>query len=86
MNALSFRELVAPATRATPRYETMLRSAALTVSRSDGNAIAASTVLGVLGLDDVPEFQAQLAAIADEFRVEANLQLMPGSFSVRFTR
>ena len=61
-----------------------LRAAAATVSRADPDEIPATTVIGVLGADDLPAFRALVADIAKEFGVEASIRLHVGSFSVRF--
>jgi len=62
-----------------------LRAAAATLSRADPDEIPATTVIGVLGADDLPAFRSLIADIGEEFGVDANIRLHVGSFSVRFT-
>lgn len=63
-----------------------LRVAASTLSRAASDEISATTVVGVLGADDVPAFKALVAQIVDEFGFDAGVRLHVGSFSVRFSR
>ena len=63
-----------------------LRVAAGTLSRAVDGEISATTVVGVLGADDVQEFKALVGGIADEFGFNATVRLHVGSFSVRFSR
>jgi hypothetical protein len=49
-------------------------------------AMTATTVVGVLGRDDVDEFRALVQDIAEEFGLDASVTLKAGSFSVRFSR
>ncbi len=76
--------------RVTPRpylsCEDPLRVAAATLTQGQGNAISATTVVGVLGLDDVAEFQALVAQLSDEFELDARVRMHVGSFAVRFSR
>jgi hypothetical protein len=65
--------------------EAQLRIAAATVSDAPPGLITATTVVGVLGQDDAAAVEAMVAAIADEFGLEAALHLHVGSFSVRFS-
>jgi hypothetical protein len=46
----------------------------------------ATTVVGVLGRDDVSAFRALVREIADDYGLDASVTLNVGSFSVRFTR
>jgi hypothetical protein len=48
--------------------------------------MTATTVVGVLGRDDVDEFQSLVRDIAEEFGVYAEVRLKTDSFSVRFAR
>ncbi|MBV9168530.1 MAG: hypothetical protein JOZ81_00415 [Chloroflexi bacterium] len=66
--------------------ESQLRVAAATLRRTSENEVSATTVVGVLGADDMSALQRLLAAIQQEFDVDARLRLYIGSFSVRFTR
>ncbi len=66
--------------------ESPLRVAAATLSRAPSDQVSATTVVGVLGQDDVPAFEELVAAIAAEFEVESHIRLHVGSFSVRFRR
>ena len=63
-----------------------LRVAAGILSRAANDEISATTVVGVLGADDVQAFKALVAEIVDEFGFEARVRLHVGSFSVRFSR
>ena len=49
-------------------------------------AMTATTVVGVLGRDDVKEFRLLVQDIAEEFGLDAEVRLKTGSFSVRFSR
>jgi len=68
------------------RCEAQLRIAAATVADAPAGLITATTVIGVLGQDDVPAVEAMVAEIADEFLLEADLRVHLGSFSARFCR
>jgi hypothetical protein len=63
-----------------------LRVAAGILSRAASDEISATTVVGVLGADDVQAFKALVAEIVDEFGFDARVRLHVGSFSVRFSR
>jgi hypothetical protein len=63
-----------------------LRVAAGTLSGAVADEIGATTVVGVLGADDIPAFEALVAEVSDEFDVDAKVRLQVGSFSVRFSR
>ena len=63
-----------------------MRVAAATLSGAPLGQVTATTVVGVLGQDDVPEFEALVAAIAAEFELEGHIRMHVGSFSVRFRR
>ena len=86
MNPRMPAEAVGPRARARLECEDSLRAAALTVSRAKPGAIWASTVLGLLNVGELPEFQELLEEISRELHVDARMELWPGSFSVRFTR
>ena len=64
--------------------EPQLRAAAGTLSQARGE-ISATTVLGVLGADDLPQFQALVADIAQTSNLDVDLQYQVGAFLVRFT-
>ena len=66
--------------------ESPLRVAAATLSSAPLEQVTATTVVGVLGQDDVPAFEALVADIAEEFDLESHIRLHVGSFSVRFRR
>ena len=59
--------------------------AARMVSRAADYEMTATTVVGVLGRDDVGAFKALVAEICDEYGVDARVSIHGGSFSVRFT-
>jgi len=56
----------------------MLRSAA-------PHEMTATTVVGVLGRDDVDAFRSLVADISEEYGLEATVKVQVGSFSVRFS-
>jgi hypothetical protein len=85
--ATQLREATASAEpRPVLRCESQLRVAANMVSNAHSDAISATTVVGILGSDDVPAFKALVAEIADEMDLDARVRLNVGSFSVRLTR
>jgi hypothetical protein len=64
--------------------EAQLRAAAATLSQAELDEITATTVVGVVGLDDLDRFRTLVADISDEFDVEATVRVRVGWFSVRF--
>jgi hypothetical protein len=56
------------------------------LSNAQSDEISATTVVGVLGSDDMPAFEALVAEIADELNLDARVRLQVGSFSVRLSR
>jgi hypothetical protein len=66
--------------------ESPLRVAAATLSAAPSDQVSATTVVGVLGQDDAPAFEALVANIAAEFTLESQVRMHVGSFSVRFRR
>jgi hypothetical protein len=66
--------------------EGQLRAAAGTLSRAASADISATTVVGALGADDVSQFDALVASIADEYNLDVRVHHQVGAFSVRFTR
>jgi hypothetical protein len=66
--------------------ESPLRVAAATLSWAPLDQVTATTVVGVLGQDDVPAFEKLVADIAAEFGLDTQIRLRVGSFSVRFRR
>jgi hypothetical protein len=85
--ALQVRDILDPEPqRVEPACEGALVVAARTLSAAAEYAIAATTVVGVLGRDDVNEFRSLMQDIAQEFNLDAEVQLKMGSFSVRFSR
>ena len=48
--------------------------------------MTATTVVGVLGRDDMDAFDSLVNTIAQDFGLEATVKLKVGSFSVRFSR
>lgn len=92
MNQLLARELeeVVGTKRAGIRTglssEPQLRVAAATLSRTLSDEITATTVVGILGQDDVPALEALVADLAEEFGLESRIRVHVGSFSVRFSR
>jgi hypothetical protein len=74
------------AARAKLGSEDPLRIAAALLSHARDGEITATTVVGVLGHDDVAAFHALVMSISDEFTLEADARLNMGSYSVRFRR
>ena len=66
--------------------ESPLRVAASMLSRAPTHEMAATTVVGVLGRDEVEAFRALVRDIADEYGLAATVTVKVGSFSVRFER
>jgi len=66
--------------------EPQLRAAAGAVCQARAGEISATTVLGVLGADDLPQFQALVADIAQTSNLDIDVQYQVGTFVVRFTR
>lgn len=63
-----------------------LRVAAATLARALPDEIRATRVVGVLGRDELPAFQAFVKCLVDEFGLEASVRVHGGSFSVRLCR
>ena len=63
-----------------------LRVAAGTLHRADTDEINATTVVGVVGTDNLVTFQKLVADIADEFDLSARVRVDGGLFAVRFSR
>ena len=55
------------------------------LSSAAAHEMTATTVVGVLGGDDVDAFRALVAEISDEYGLEATLKLHQGSYSVRLS-
>jgi len=87
-DTLSNRLEMPVATRATRSSrlacESQLRIAAATLRRARHGEITAITAIGVLGADDLQAFNGVVAAIEDEFDLEATVRMHVGSFSVSF--
>jgi hypothetical protein len=79
-------ELAPPVRDARLASESQLRIGAGTLSGAAVDDITATTVVGVLGADNIRGFEALVADIADEFDLDANVRFHVGSFSVRFSR
>jgi hypothetical protein len=75
-----------PESRPTLKSESQLRVAAAMLIHAPAGEIAATTVVGVLGRDDVDAFNALVAEISGDADLDARVRLRAGSFSVRFTR
>ena len=63
-----------------------MRVAAATLTSAPSDEVTATTVVGILGKDDVSAFEALVGDIAAEFGLESRIRLRVGSFSVRFKR
>jgi len=75
-----------PRSRTALASESPLRVAAATLSWAPLEQVTATTVVGVLGQDDVSAFEEVVKNIAAEFGLESRVRLHVGSFSVRFSR
>ena len=60
--------------------------AARMLSHATDYEMTATTVVGVLGRDDVDALRSLVHTIVQEFGLEATVKLKVGSFSVRFYR
>ena len=78
--------LTEPARAQHLSIEAQLRVAAATLDRAATDEITATTVVGILGADDVSAFKTLVNEIADEFELDPTTRLHVGSFSVRFSR
>jgi hypothetical protein len=65
--------------------EAQLRVAAATLSDAPPGLITATTVVGILGQDDLASVELLVADIADEFGVASRIRVNVGTFSVRFS-
>jgi hypothetical protein len=77
---------VLPHRRPGLRCESQLRVAAAMLSHAQPGEVTATTVVGVLGRDDLDAFNALVAEIGDELNLDARVRLYVGSYSVRFSR
>lgn len=68
------------------KCEKPLAVAAGMLSAAAAHQMAATTVVGVLGCDDVDAFRALVSDIGQEYGLEATVKIQPGSYSVRFSR
>ena len=75
-----------PAPDAELANEAPLVVAARTLSHAADYEMTATTVVGVLGRDDVDAFRSRVRMIADEYGLRATVTIKVGSFSVRFER
>ncbi len=66
--------------------ESPLRVAAATLSQAPPTEVTATTVVGILGNDDSPAFEALVDDSAAEYGLESRVRTRVGSFSVRFSR
>lgn len=63
-----------------------LRVAARTLGHLPAHETSATTVVGVLGVDDLDTFRLLVHDIAQEYGLETTVKIRAGSFSVRFCR
>jgi hypothetical protein len=75
-----------PAAHVELASESPLRVAASMLSRTPTHEMTATTVVGVLGRDDIEAFRTLVQDIADEYGLDATVTVKVGSFSVRFER
>jgi len=84
------RELADILSGSAPRNELASEGPLLVAARMLSHAadyeMTATTVVGVLGRDDVDAFRSLVHNIVQEFGLEATVKLKVGSFSVRFYR
>jgi hypothetical protein len=76
----------APPAPAKLKCAAPLEVAARMLSTAAPYQMTSTTVVGVLGGDDVDAFRALVAEISDEYGLEATLKLHQGSYSVRLSR
>lgn len=90
MNLSWMRELADILNVAPPPEELACTEQLLVAARMlNGGAadqMTATTVVGVLGGDDVDALRSLVDAIAQDFGLEASVRVRAGSFSVRFSR
>ena len=75
-----------PDTRATLKAEGPLAVAASMLSAAAAYEMTATTVVGVLGRDDLDAFRSLVIDICDAYGLEATVKIHVGSYSVRFSR
>jgi hypothetical protein len=75
-----------PESRPTLKCESQLRVAAAMLRHARPGEITATTVVGVLGRDDVAAFNELVGEIGDELDLDTRVRLHVGSYSVRFSR
>ena len=63
-----------------------LEIAASMLSSAAAHEMSATTVVGVLGYDDVDAFHSLVADISAVYGLTATVKLQQGSYSVRFSR
>ena len=68
------------------KCESQLRVAAAMLRHARPGEITATTVVGVLGRDDVDAFTRLVAEIGDESDLDTSVRLHVGSYAVRFSR
>ena len=67
------------------QYERPLRVAVETLRRA-GEDVTATTVVGIVGADDLEALEDLVRSIADECGLESHIRLRGDSFAVRFSR
>jgi hypothetical protein len=70
----------------TLKSEKPLSVAASMLSTAAAHQMTATTVVGVLGHDDVDAFRTLVADIAAQYGLEATVRTRVGSYAVRFSR
>jgi hypothetical protein len=63
-----------------------LRIAAATLRHASRGDISATTVVSVVGADELPAFCASVAAIGAEYDLDVRVRARLGSYAVRFSR
>jgi hypothetical protein len=91
MNPALLREIEsifqeAPPAPARLKAERQLAVAAGMLSTAAPREMTATTVVGVLGRDDVDAFRSLVADLSAEYGLEATVKLHQGTYSVRFSR
>jgi poly(3-hydroxybutyrate) depolymerase len=84
--ALQVTDILAGPARPELACERALVVAARMLDGAAEHAMTATTVVGVIGRDDVDEFRSLVQDIAEEFGLDAEIRLKTGSFSVRLSR
>ena len=75
-----------PSASAKLKAAAPLEVASRMLSSAAAHAMTATTVVGVLGLDDADAFRSLVSDISEECGLDATVKIQQGSYSVRFSR